>query len=249
MVRMIERSMLLGLGILTLTRDRVVQTVNSMVAEGQVKEEEASNIIDRLVARGEEEREELRNMVRDELDKLRINMPISKPQDHHDKLHRSLSEDLPKYIEILRNMVEINSFTSNPNGVNRLGEYTSSVFANLEFSSENIMSTNPLHGDHLVLRRLSDGVNSLGTIACVSHLDTVYPADEERRNNFSWRVEGDRIYGPGTVDIKGGTVMIYMILDALSKQARDHARGTGGRHRPLPAALPAGQRLVLWRGL
>ena len=81
MVRMIEKSMLLGLGILTLTRDRVVQMVNSMVAEGEVKEEEASNIIDRLVARGEEEREELRNLVRDELDKFRINVPMASRKD------------------------------------------------------------------------------------------------------------------------------------------------------------------------
>ena len=48
-----------------------------------------------------------------------------------------------------------------------------------------------------------------------AHLDTVFPPAEEIQNNFSWRQEGDRIYGPGTVDIKGGTVMMYMILDAL----------------------------------
>jgi polyhydroxyalkanoate synthesis regulator phasin len=80
-VRRIEKSMLLGLGILTLTRDRVVQAVNSMVAEGEVKEEEAPKIIDRLVARGKEEREELRNMVRDELDKLHINVPMASRKD------------------------------------------------------------------------------------------------------------------------------------------------------------------------
>jgi glutamate carboxypeptidase len=57
--------------------------------------------------------------------------------------------------------------------------------------------------------------DDVSTIGFVSHLDTVFSPDEEEQNDFSWRVEGDRIYGPGTVDIKGGTIVIYMILSAL----------------------------------
>jgi glutamate carboxypeptidase len=48
-------------------------------------------------------------------------------------------------------------------------------------------------------------------------LDTVFSPEEEAHNQFTWRVEGDRVYGPGTVDIKGGTVMIFMVLDALQR--------------------------------
>jgi polyhydroxyalkanoate synthesis regulator phasin len=76
--------MLLGLGMLTLTRDKVVQAVNSLVEEGEVKAEEAPSIVDRLVTRGEEERAELRKMMRDELDKLRINMPMASRKDIED---------------------------------------------------------------------------------------------------------------------------------------------------------------------
>jgi hypothetical protein len=53
----------------------------------------------------------------------------------------------------------------------------------------------------------------------VSHLDTVFPPEEEARNNFHWSVEGDRIFGPGTHDIKGGTVMMWLVLRALQAQA------------------------------
>jgi glutamate carboxypeptidase len=49
----------------------------------------------------------------------------------------------------------------------------------------------------------------------VSHLDTVFPPEEEIRNNFRWQPEGDRIYGPGTQDIKGGSVMMWLVLTAL----------------------------------
>ncbi len=81
MGRLIERSLLLGLGALTLTRDKVVQFVNKMVQEGDVKPEEVPNIVDKLVARGEEEREALRKMVREELDKLRISAPLASRKD------------------------------------------------------------------------------------------------------------------------------------------------------------------------
>jgi polyhydroxyalkanoate synthesis regulator phasin len=79
--RLIEKSMLLGLGVLTLTRDKIVQAVNSLVEEGEVMAEEAPSIIDKLVARGEEEREELRKLMRDELDKLRISAPMASRKD------------------------------------------------------------------------------------------------------------------------------------------------------------------------
>src|SRR5690606_19933462 len=39
------------------------------------------------------------------------------------------------------------------------------------------------------------------------------------RNDFHWRpasAEG-RIYGPGTVDIKGGTALLWLVLQALAE--------------------------------
>ena len=53
----------------------------------------------------------------------------------------------------------------------------------------------------------------------VTHLDTVYPEEEEKRHGFSWQVEAGRIYGPGVNDNKGGTVMIWLVLSALREFA------------------------------
>lgn len=124
--------------------------------------------------------------------------------------------NLPDYLARLRQMVEINSFTANAAGVNELGQVTATLFAQLGFKAEFVQSAMPNYGKHLVLTR-NGRTNQ--TIGLVSHLDTVFPAEEEARNNFHWREEGDRIYGPGTVDIKGGTVLIYMMLDALITHA------------------------------
>lgn len=128
-----------------------------------------------------------------------------------------LQSRLPFYLSLLKDMVEINSFTANSQGVNQLGQLTAQVFSDLGFQSEFIQSVNPSYGKHLfMVRQVS--VNSASdnpAIAMVSHLDTVFSPEEELHYHFSWKQVGDRIYGPGTMDIKGGTVMIYMVLDAF----------------------------------
>ena len=132
------------------------------------------------------------------------------------KLMDFLRQQLPAGLEMLRQMVGINSFTGNRDGVNHLGRFTAECFAELGFEAEFVPSTNPGWGDHLVLTRQGRSERS---IAMVSHLDTVFPPEEEARNHFHWQREGDRIYGPGTHDIKGGTVMMWLVLSALRAQA------------------------------
>ncbi len=121
-------------------------------------------------------------------------------------------ENSPYYLQFLRQMVEINSFTENAEGVNKLGEVTADAFIPLGFEAEFITSHRAEYGRHVVLTRKGNGQHKIGM---VSHLDTVFPPEEEIRNDFVWREEGSRIYGPGTVDIKGGTVLIYMMMAAL----------------------------------
>lgn len=128
-----------------------------------------------------------------------------------------LQQHLPDYLDILRQMVEINSFTANPSGVNALGKFTAQVFSGLGFSAEYVQSQHEEYGKHLFLTHPSENHTEKSTIALISHLDTVFPPEEEIRNHFHWRIEGDRIFGPGTEDIKGGTVMIFMIVETIKK--------------------------------
>ena len=64
-----------------------------------------------------------------------------------------LNSQMPAALEMLRQMVGINSFTANPDGVNRLGRFTAECFAPLGFTAETVPSTNRQWGDHLVLTR------------------------------------------------------------------------------------------------
>lgn len=127
-----------------------------------------------------------------------------------------LEPRLSHYLTVLRRMMAINSFTANPAGVNAVAELTAQTFAPLGFKAQNVQAANPAFGRHLILTRPG---HSGHTIGLVSHLDTVFPPEEEQANNFGWQEEDDKIYGPGANDIKGGTVMMLMVLDALKTLA------------------------------
>jgi len=133
-----------------------------------------------------------------------------------DPVRVHLNQLLPEALQMLEGMVGINSFSTNRSGVDQLARFTAASFASLGFTAEHVPSRFPEFGDHLVLTRRG---RSPRNIALIAHLDTVFPPEEEQRNNFKWSVEGDRIYGPGTNDIKGGSVMMWLVLSALRQQS------------------------------
>src|SRR5215213_3853743 len=95
-----------------------------------------------------------------------------------DSLKQCLDRQFPAGLEMLRQMVDINSFTANREGVNRLARFTATCFAPLGFDAEHVPSTTAEYGDHLVMTRRGSSSKS---IAMVSHLDTVFPPEEEAR--------------------------------------------------------------------
>lgn len=123
---------------------------------------------------------------------------------------------LPEAMGHLEAMVRVNSWTLNKAGVNRVGDLTAALFAPLGFQAARVPSVHSGYGDHLVLSRPG---RSDRAIALVSHLDTVFSPEEELRHRFGWQPEGDRIYGPGTHDIKGGTILMWMTLRGLARHA------------------------------
>lgn len=147
--------------------------------------------------------------------------PLSLPVA--EALRHACETRLTSTLSSLRDMVGINSFTLNPDGVTRVSQATANVFKPLGFVAAEVPSTNPEFAPHLVLRRQGGGPH---TIALISHLDTVFPPGEEARHDFKWREEGDRIYGPGTLDVKGGTALVHLMMSALSDVAPDAFEAT-----------------------
>jgi glutamate carboxypeptidase len=132
-----------------------------------------------------------------------------------EELESHLQSLLPAALGWLERMVAINSFSTHPKGINALGDLTAECFAELGFWAERVNTRSPEHGAHLLLHRA--GQPGGKRVLLVTHLDTVYPAEEELRNDFRWEPapSEDRIYGPGTVDIKGGTALIWLTLHGL----------------------------------
>jgi glutamate carboxypeptidase len=117
---------------------------------------------------------------------------------------------------LLRELVEINSFTRNAAGVDRTGALLADRLACLGFACVRTAPGDPEHGQHLVLHREGRASEE---IALVSHLDTVYPVEEERRHGFRWRAADERLVGPGVADIKGGSTVLVAALEAIAAAA------------------------------
>lgn len=129
-------------------------------------------------------------------------------------LQASAEKHLPAALDLLRRLVAINSFTANAEGVDEVARVTAEAFAPLGFAAELVPCTTPGTGHHLFLTHRGQGGEP---IVLVTHSDTVFPPEEEQLNDFKWdeRPDEGRIYGPGTVDNKGGTVLIWLMLQVL----------------------------------
>jgi glutamate carboxypeptidase len=153
-------------------------------------------------------------------------------------LEAVIESHLSAALNFLEQLVAVNSFTANHAGVLRNAEIVAGRFQDLGFAEERIPAVDPSFGDHQFLSRPAVGGPGM---MLVTHLDTVYSAEEEARNRFGWVAESDRIYGPGVNDNKGGTAMIWLVLRAL----RDVAPSVFERVSWLVAANAAEEELVL----
>lgn len=98
MTNFVERTFLLGLGVLTLTREKVASTVEDLVEAGELEARESRQLVDKLVAKGEEEREELRKLIRQEMERARGMKPVSR-QEFEDLIERV--EGLEQQVRIM----------------------------------------------------------------------------------------------------------------------------------------------------
>src|SRR5215813_4260586 len=112
--------------------------------------------------------------------------------------------DAEKILDGIRRWVEIETPTEAPAQVNKLGDLIAQGYDDLPASVERITGRDGC-GDHLVVRS-AWGQDAPG-ILVLSHHDTVHPMGFIKRLPF--KVDGDRAFGPGIYDMKGGAYLAY----------------------------------------
>lgn len=117
--------------------------------------------------------------------------------------------------------VALESPTHHVLGVNGMMDLVAKEVEGLPVAVERIPGRDGL-GDSLILRAGVD--NGEKAVALMSHLDTVHPVGTSAKD-LPVRVEGDRLYGPGVYDMKGGA---WLALQAFKEAAR-----AGSARRPM----------------
>lgn len=109
---------------------------------------------------------------------------------------------------LTRSWVDVNSFTANVDGVNRVGAMLREAFT-LPGLSCTVIPGAEGYGDHLVWRTAASGA----PVIMIGHHDTVFPPGHFE----GWREEGNRAIGPGALDMKGGLAIIRTALASLDE--------------------------------
>ncbi len=126
---------------------------------------------------------------------------------------------MPSANEVLdgiREWVEVESPTSDVAGVNRMMDLVSETLSGLNCTVERIPGTEG-RGDHVAAKSPWGGDEK--GILVLSHLDTVHPLGTLEDLPFS--VDGDKAYGPGIYDMKGGAYIALAAFRALIEDGQE----------------------------
>jgi glutamate carboxypeptidase len=125
------------------------------------------------------------------------------------KIIASVDADQQRSVTLLKQLVDINSGTLNPQGVRRIADVLRPQFEALGFSCRFIRMEEVHRAGHLeCIREGAHGKHVL----LIGHMDTVFEPDSPFQK---FEENGDRTVGPGVADMKGGLVIMLSALKAL----------------------------------
>lgn len=121
------------------------------------------------------------------------------------------SEDMLNFIEKL---VNIDSGSYDKQGVDQIGEILRECYKELGFHVTVVPQKE--YGNHLVIEH-KDSTDP--SIVILAHMDTVFPKGTVQERPF--RIEGDRAYGPGVIDMKASHAAVLFAVKALMYEGEE----------------------------
>jgi glutamate carboxypeptidase len=124
----------------------------------------------------------------------------------------------PAVIETLQQLVKIESGSGNLDGLSKVADFAEARLKTLGAQTERIKSVN---SERPILKGVLTGNGKL-KVMLLAHMDTVYP--DGILATQSYRLDGNKLYGPGIADDKGGMAVILHSLSLLKDLGwRDYA--------------------------
>jgi polyhydroxyalkanoate synthesis regulator phasin len=93
MTSLFEKGLLVGIGLLSMTREKAQEVIDELSHEGEFQKSEVKQWVDQLSDRGEEERQALRKLIREEMKKVLDEMGLVTKEDIQKLLEKQNQAD------------------------------------------------------------------------------------------------------------------------------------------------------------
>src|SRR5262245_43370997 len=133
--------------------------------------------------------------------------------------YRDVHVDTDAILDDIRRIVMVESPTSHPAGVNEVLDIIAGWFEGTDAGIERL-KIDDRFGDILRVRSEPAGSNA-GGILVLSHVDTVHPVGT-LAGPLQYRRDGDKAYGPGVYDMKGGLTLAVAAFRRLARANASH---------------------------
>ena len=118
----------------------------------------------------------------------------------------------PAFVTMLGSLVNVDSGTGSEKGLDQVGALVAAEAKKLGMSVELVPAVAPAVGNNVVATLRGKGK---AKILLLAHMDTVFGDGTAAARPF--RVDGERAYGPGVMDDKGGIVMGLFAIRLLQQ--------------------------------
>ncbi|MFM1802374.1 MAG: Carboxypeptidase precursor [Planctomycetota bacterium] len=133
----------------------------------------------------------------------------------------SFSSRQPQFLEILQSLVEMESPSGDCAALNEVCSHISRLWEGPDRFIERI--SGPTAGDHLKIRWNPSSIDpQIKPFLVIGHFDTVWPIGTLK--NMPFRCEGNKVFGPGTYDMKADIVLALLTVQHMQAIGLSPAR-------------------------